>query len=60
MECARGVRATRGRGLGVGVTQPSLISGLVSTENWDKDGEHSSAGLLWNNKKEVWLLATEV
>jgi len=44
----RGARATPVRGLGVGVTGPSLIYGLDSTENWDKDGEYSGAGLSWN------------
>jgi len=46
MECERGVWATPVRGLGVGVTRPSLPFGLDSTENWDKDGECSCAVLL--------------
>ena len=53
MELERGARATLVRGLGVGVTGPSLPYGLDSTENWDKDGEDSHAGLLWNRQNEV-------
>ena len=60
MERERGARATPVRGLGVGVTGPSLPYGLDSTENWDKDGEYSPAGLSWNCKKDVRLLAPEV
>ena len=60
MELERGARTTPVRGLGVGVTGPSLPYGLDSTENWDKDGEYSLAGLLWNRKKEVQLLGSEV
>ena len=60
MELERGARATPVRGRGVGVTGPSLPYGLDSTENWDKDGEYSRAGLSWNRKKEVRLLAPEV
>ena len=54
MELERGARATPVRGLGVGVTGPSLLYGR------DKDGEYSRAGLSWNSKKEVRLLAPEV
>ena len=32
-------RATLVRGLGVGVTEPSLPYGLDSTENWDNEDE---------------------
>ena len=60
MERERGAQATRVRGLGVGVTGPSLSYGLDSSENWDKVGEYSRAGLSWNRKTEVWLLAPEV
>jgi len=60
VELERGVPATPVRGLGVGVTGPSLPYGLDSTENWDKDGEYWRAGLSWNRKKEVRLLAPEV
>ena len=60
MELERGARATPVTGLGVGVTGPSLPYGLDFTENWDKDGEYSCAGLSWNRKKEVRLLALEV
>jgi len=56
----RGARATPVRGLGLGVTRPLLPYGLDSTENWDKDGEYSRAGLSWNRKKEVPLLAPEL
>jgi len=41
----RGARATPVRGLGVGVSEPSLPYGLDSMENWDIDGEYSRAGL---------------
>jgi len=60
VELERGARATQVRGLGVGVTGPSLPYGLDSTENWDKDGEYSRVGLSWNRKKKVRLLAPEV
>jgi len=60
VELERGARATPVRGLEVGLTGLSLPYGLDSTENWDKDGEYSHAGLSWNCKKEVWLLAPEV
>jgi len=60
VELERGAQATPVRGLGVGVTRLSLPYGLDSTENWDKDGEYSVAGLSWNHKKEVRLLAPEV
>jgi len=60
VELERGARATPVRGLGVGVTGPSLPYGLDSTENWDKDGEYSPAGLSWNCKKDVRLLGPEV
>ena len=45
MELERGAQATPVRGLGVGVTGPSLLYGLDSTKNWDKDRECSRAGL---------------
>ena len=60
MEFERGARATPVRGLGVGVTGPSLAYWLDSIANWDKDGEYSGSGLSWNRKKEVRLLAQEV
>jgi len=60
VELERGARATPDRDLGVGVTRPSLLYGLDSTENWDKDGASSRAGLSWNRKKEVRLLVPEV
>jgi len=60
VELERGARATRGTGLAVGVTRPSLPYGLDSTENCDQDGEYSHAGLLWIIKKELRLLAPEV
>jgi len=60
VELERGTRATPLRGLGVGVTGPLLPFGLDSTENWDKDRKYSRAGLSWNCKKEVRLLASEV
>jgi len=60
VELERGARGTPVRGLGVGITGPSLPLGLDSMENWDKDGEYSPTGLSWNWKKEVWLLAPEV
>jgi len=60
VELERGARATSVRGLGVGVTGPSLPYELDSSENWDQDGEYSRAGLSWNRKNEVWLLAPEV
>jgi len=60
VELETGARATLVRGLGVGVTGPSLPYGLDSTENWDKDGEYSHAGLSWNRKKEVRLLPPQV
>jgi len=60
VELERGARATSVRGLGVDVTGPSLPFGLDSTENRDKDREYSRAGLAWNGKKEVQLLAPEV
>ena len=60
MELERGARATPVRGLGVGVTGPSLHYGLDSTPNWDKDGEYSQAALSWNCKKDVLLVAQEV
>ena len=41
MELERGAGATPVRGLGVGVTGPSLPYGMDSTKNWDKDGEYS-------------------
>ena len=60
MELERSARATPVRGLGVGVTGPSLPYGLDSSQNWDKDREYSRAGLSSNHKKEVRLLALEV
>ena len=45
MELERGARGTPVRGLGVGVTGPSLPYVLDSTENWNKDGKYSHAGL---------------
>jgi len=60
VELEKGARATPVRGLGVGVTGPSLPYVLDSTENWDKDGEYSRAGLSRDCKKEVRLLAPEV
>ena len=60
MELERGARATLVRGLGIGLTRPWLPYGLDSTANWDTDGEYSHAGLLWNRKKEVRLVAPEV
>jgi len=60
VELGRRARTTAVRGLGVGVTGPSLPYGLDSTENWDKDGEYSRAGLSLNRKKDVRLLAPEV
>jgi len=44
VELERGAQATPVRGLGVGVTGPSVPYGLHSTESWDKDGEYSRAG----------------
>jgi len=43
MELEKGARATPVRGLGIGVTGPSLPYGLDFNENWDKDGEYSGA-----------------
>jgi len=60
VELERGAQATPVRCLGVGVTGPSLPYGLDSTKNWDKDAEYSQAGLSWNRKKGVRLLAPEV
>jgi len=60
VERERGERGTPVRGCAVGVTGPSLSYGLDSTENWDKAGEYSRAGLSWNRKKVVPLLAPEV
>jgi len=60
VELERSARGTPVRGLGVGVTGPSLPYVLDSTENWDKDGEYSHERLSWNCKKEVRLLAPEV
>ena len=59
VELERGALATPVRGLGVGVTRPSLPYRLDFMENWDKDGQYSCTGLLWNCKKEVRLLALE-
>ena len=60
MELERGAWATPVRGLGVGIAGPSLPYGIDSTQNWDKDVEYSRAGLSWNSKKEVRLLAPVV
>jgi len=60
VELQTSARATPVRGLGVGVTGPSLPYGLDSTENWDKDRAYLRAGLSWNSKNEVRLLALEV
>ena len=60
MELERGARATPVRGLAVGCPGPSLPYRLDSTENWDKDGEYSRAGLSWNRQKGVRLLPPEV
>jgi len=60
VELESGARATPVIGLGVSVTGPSPPYGLDSTENWDKDGKYSHAGLSWNRKKEVQLLVPEV
>ena len=60
VELERGARATPVRGLGVGVTGPSLQYGLDSTQNWDNDGEYLQAGLSWNRKKDVLPVAQEV
>jgi len=60
VELERGARASPVRGLGVGLTRPSLPYGVDSTENWDTDGEYSRAGLSWNRKKKVRLRAPEV
>jgi hypothetical protein len=51
VEFGRGAGTGPVRGLGVGVTGPSLPYELDSTENWDKDGEYSHAGLSLNCKK---------
>jgi len=60
VELERGACATPVRCVGVSVTGSSLPSGLDCTDHWDKDGEYSGAGLSWNRKKEVRLLAPEV
>jgi len=60
VELERGSWATPVRGLGVGVTGPSVPYKVDSTENWDKDGEYSGAEVSWNLTKDVWLLALEV
>jgi len=52
VELERAARATLGRGLGVDVTGPSVLYGLDSTENWDKDREYSRPVLWWNCKKK--------
>jgi len=46
LELESRARATPIRGLGFGVTGPSLPYRLDSTLNWDKDGEYSRAGHL--------------
>jgi len=60
VELERGTRATPVRGLGVGVTGSSLLYGLDSTQNWDKDAEYAPPRLSWNRKKEIRLLAPQV
>jgi len=60
VELEGGAQATPVRGLGVGITATSFSYGLDSTENWDKDGAYSPAGLSWNHKKVVGLLAPAV
>jgi len=41
----KGARATIVRGLGVGVTGPSLLYGLDSAENGDNEGDYSRVGV---------------
>jgi len=55
VQLEKGARATLVRGLGVGVTGPSLRYGLDSAENWAKEGDGSPVGGSCNCRKEVRL-----
>jgi len=45
VQLEKGAQATLVRGLGVGVTGPSLPYGLDLAENWDNEGDCSRVGV---------------
>jgi len=45
VQLKKDARATLVRGLGIGVTGPSLPYGLDSAENWDNEGDCSRVGV---------------